>query len=375
MGNENETDDVAAVETTTAEAPSIRESLQAAFDKGSKPDAVADDVSTPETEEQKAERARDEAGRFAKAKAEKEAKSTKGPKVEVKPTLGKVAPNEPPAPSVTEMKAPQSLRGPAREHWAATPEPVKLEMLRREKEVAQVLSQTAEDRKFAASVRQTVSPFEAQIRAEGGEPVKVIGNLLNTAQALRTAPPAHKAMLVAGIIRDFGVPLDGLVAALQGQPVPQGQAQQQAAPVDANTIAAQVIKQLTQGREEQLVAQAAEEADGFLSDKATHGPDGTDYAEQIREDMADLIDRATRRGFAITLEQAYTQAAAQHPEVSKVQRPAVTAPAKAPVVSTQRARQASSSVRSSPTAAPSLTAKPTDLRGTIQAAMESLSRG
>lgn len=361
------------------EAPSIRDSLMAAMEESeAAPAPVADDVTPSEATPVEVEapvtegappRARDDSGRFARSEKRPEpAKVTTATPVKPAPTVAQ-SPVAPPAPAV-EMKAPQSWRGPAKETWAALPEAARVEVLRREKEIATQMAQLGEDRKFAASLRSTLAPYEAQIRAEGSTPEKAVGNLLNTAMALRTAPPAHKASLVAGIIRDFGVPLDGLVAALQGQPVPE----QQAAPaaVDPRHIAQQVEQALTQKlmaqREHALMSKFTGETEAFLEKQPLHGPDGTDYGDDIREDMADIIERAARRGRAISLEQAYSLAARQHPEVSKVLVAKERAAQQAQAPAAQRARVAAASVRHSPATTPIDKGARPSLRESLEAA-------
>ena len=328
---------------------------------------------------------RDEAGRFAK--------ETKKPAVTVKPAVKPVAPTVRPAAPGTkaappsaqnpvaapvEMKAPQSFRGPAKEAWAQTPELVRVEVLRREKEIATQLTGLAEDRKTASAYRETVRPFEAQIRAEGSTPEKAIGNLLNTAMALRTAPPAHKARLVAEIITSYGVPLEGLVAALQGQPMPQGQPQQQQQNFDPAAIAQRVEQQLMERlgsqRDSALMARAEQEIATFIDTAPMHGIDGADFSEEIRQDMADLMDAKAKRGSTISLRDAYALVARAHPEVSKVlakQERAVTA-TKAQA-STQQARAASSSVRHQPATQPVTKADSANLRSALDAAYDSAS--
>jgi len=376
---------------TEAVTPSLRDALESAFESQPEAPVVADDV-TPEapieTEaapEKPVASGRDESGRFTKKAVEAPApKSAETPKAAAKPVVpvtpvaplqGEVKPATPAAPAA-EMKAPQSWRGPAKETWAQLPEAARVEVLRREKEIARELANVGEERKVAQAFRQAVAPYEAMIRAEGSTPERAVGNLLQTAMALRTAPPAHKAQLVASLISDFGVPLDGLVAALQGQPVAH---QQQAAPmVDPGTIAQQVeqrlMQQLAAQREQVLLAKATQETDSFLDSKPVHGPDGTDYSDDIRDAMADILERAARRGSTITLERAYSLAAREHPEVSKVlerqERAASAAQAQA---STQRARAAAVSVRSSPSTRPVVKGDATDLRGTLEAAFDAYS--
>jgi hypothetical protein len=366
-----DTDD--AIDTGGERAPSIRDALSAAFDA-----PEADDVQdTPAVEpeqvpEASPDRSRDEAGRFAKGRpplpATEEKPETQPPVKAKPPEVRKPgAPGAPVVPPVTPAvelpKAPQSWKPLAREKWAALPEEARAEVLRREKEINEALSTTKADRDFAASVRQQVAPFEAAIRAEGSTPEKAIGNLLQTAMALRTAPAGHKAALVAGIIRDYGVPLEGLVAALQGQPMPQQQHQA----FDPGQLAQQIQSQVLQGIASQRQAAMAEkmrgEADSFMS--------AQEFGEELREDMADILDRAAKRGTAMTLQQAYDRAAREHPEVSKVidQRAAAERAAKA-TASTQRSRIAASSVRSHPSTTPVQKTSGMSLRDSIAAAFD-----
>lgn len=375
--------------------PSIRDSLLKAVKDTSAPELAEPEPSEPaegETQEQAAQRARDEAGRFAKEKAAKGVKpavvkpgAKPAPVVALKPGAKPVVPAAavkaapPAAPAVptsaqVEIKPPQSWKEGAKAAWAQVPEAARLEVLRREKEITGIVAAAGEDRKYASTMKQAFAPFEAQIRAEGSTPEAAIGKLLNTAMALRTAPPAHKARLVASMITDFNIPLEPLVAALQGQPAPQGQPQQpQQQNVDPAAIAeqvrAQLMQQLGAQRDSSLVAKANEEINALLEKQPMHGPDGTDYSEEIRADMADIIERKAARGLKISLEAAYSLAAREHPEVSKVlakqERAAVAA--KTPV-STQRARAAASSVRHESATQPVTKAEGSSLRDTLKAA-------
>lgn len=376
-------------ETTQDTAVSLRDTLSQVFDAHTEepdveqPEPVEQPAAEPlegETQEQADARARDEAGRFTKQSKKSAVKP--GPKVELKPS---VKPTVQPAqtkspvptsaqPAVPEMKAPQAWREPTKKLWSQLPEPVRVEVLRREKEIATQLTTFGEERKYAQTMRQAFAPFEAHIAAEGSHPAQTIRNLMQTALALRTAPPAHKAALVADMINQFGVPLDHLVAALEGkQPAPgQHQAPQQ---VDPAAIAKQVeerlLQQLGSKREEALAAKVQGELDAFLQDKPMHGLDGSDYGEEIRETMADLIDAAVKRKSTITLDKAYSMAARMHPEVSKVlERTEQAAKAAKANASTQRARAASSSVRNSPTTQPVKQSGGNSLRDRLSEAWE-----
>jgi hypothetical protein len=50
-----------------------------------------------------------------------------------------------------------------------------------------------------------VRPYEAQIRAAGGNPQQYVGTLLQTAHALSYGHPQQKASIVAGLAMQFGI--------------------------------------------------------------------------------------------------------------------------------------------------------------------------
>jgi hypothetical protein len=361
----------------------LRSALEKAFDKGEleQPEEVETPAEMPEpveteaapveqeavSEQARAERARDESGRFAKADKpissktpapivpKQSANATPAPK----PQAPNVTP-QPPAPVASATKPPQSWKPQAREKWGALPPEVQQEALRRETETARALQESAEARKQWDSFRQVVAPFEGMLRAEGAEPIAAVGELLRTAAALRTAPPAHKAQLVAQMIQTFGVPVETLAAALDGKAMPQQQAQPQFNPAEIE----QRILQRLQGQQQQALLQKnASEVETFGQER--------EFFDEVREMMGDMMEVAAKRGLPLSLEQAYNQALRLHPDTSAVlaQREAGQQ-ANAVQASTQRAKRASSSPRSHPAAPLDPGGKPKDLRAAIEAAMD-----
>lgn len=275
-----------------------------------------------------------------------------------------VATGTPAATPPAELKAPQSWKAGTREKWGALPPEVQQEVYRREKETAAALQQASQARELHSAFTQTVQPYLGMIQAEGGQPMAAIGNLLQTAAALRTAPAGHKAQLIANMVRTFGVPIEALDAALSGQPMPQGQGHQQA--VDPNAIARQVMQQVTQGLQTQRQQATQQRYVTQMQDFASKH----EFYDDVREYMADLLEVAGRRGIELTPEDAYNRSCEMHPEISKVhaQRKAVQQ-ANATVASTQRARAASSSIRSQPSGAVSAP-QPAGRRAALEAAFE-----
>jgi ribonuclease E len=271
-------------------------------------------------------------------------------------------------------KPPQSWKPIAREKWAALPPEIQQEVLRRESDFTRAHEQDADSRKGWAAFQQAVAPFEGMIRAEGSEPVAAVRSLLQTAAALRTAPPAMRAQIVAGMVRNFGVPIDALDAALAGGaggaggggPGTDGQAGQATAQYQTpqafrdprvDTLLAQIQRQEA-SRSQQSVQEFA----------ASH-----EFFEDVRGEMADLIDAHRARGVELSLQQAYDKAVRMNDDVWQAlqQRQQADAARKAQA-STERAKAAASSVRSQPAAAPAAQSGD-DIRSTLEAAWNSLS--
>lgn len=305
------------------------------------------------------ERPRDEQGRFKATETSTSPAATEKPKAAAtateKPAAGATTATPEPkveATSTTE-KAPQSFRLIAREDWAKTPPTVQQEILRREKEMTSRLQQDAETSKQWQAFQQVVQPYDSMIRASGAQhPLQAVQSLLQTAMVLRQGTATEKAQMAARIVRDFGVGIEELDAALAGEAT-----QQHAQALNPDALVSQIeqrFQQRLQVQAQQLASQRREQE--FAAFAQTH-----EFAPDVRSDMEFFLEAGNRKGIAIGLSDAYDRACALNPEVSKVldQRKAAEA-AKAQIASTQAARQAASSIRTQPTAAPA--AQPTDLR-------------
>lgn len=340
---------------------SVHDAIEAAIDsqdekdgttEGGRPEEITEEsVGSPEAES--APTGRDAQGRFTAAEpspeAESEAAGEPAPaEVERTPAVAAEQAQETPAEPVIEVRAPQSWRPAAREHWAALPAEIQQEVSRREIETARVLSETADARKQAAAFREVYAPYESMIRAEGGTPERAAADLFATAAALRTAPPLHKAQLMAGMCRTFGIDVtmldQCLSSAIAGNPqqMPQGQQPMRDPRVDQMLQAAQQ----TQHEGAQRAQVEADKEVGTF--KQTH-----EFYEDVRLDMADLIEIAERREMTLSLEDAYTRAVRAHPEIGAiiVQREQ----AKSAAQTTQRHvkdKVAASSVSGSPAGTP-----------------------
>lgn len=328
----------------TAEAPA-EQTLEAPTE----PEGQSEDVQ---------QQARDEKGKFAKTEG-----MTPGPKS---------------GPRQQPEKAPASWKPDVREHWAQLPESVRSEIHRREVEVQRTLQETAEARKTAEAVMKTIAPYEAFIKAENSNPIQAIDNLMSTAAKLRTGTAPELATMVAGLVNQFGIGRFGngfiemLDSALAGHTPKAADPTQLAVEQVINQRLAPVQQMLTQFQQAQAMQQqqvqqrAVSEVQEFLT-KA-------EFGEDVREEMADLLETAQRRGQSLTLQQAYDKACYLNDSVRKVmEQRRLAQGAQATTQAAQRARSAAVSVSgAAPIGAPRQ--DPVDVRSAIEAAIQMSSR-
>lgn len=306
---------------------SRREALEAAFDKveGSEDETVVSKGPGNEGHEDKhvqapEERVDAEGGEKADNKLDLSKAPDKEPKKDDeysragKAADGKVVP--PAAQAAVQDKPPVSWKPTAKEVWSKLPAEARSEIARREKEMSQFISQNDHHRRFNEQFAQTVKPFENLIRAQNSTPLQAVRNLMTTAAGLATGNKQQKAQIVADIIANYGIDIETLDLTLSGK---GAQIRQNSGPGDVNPQILQMIQPIYGFMDE--VRQAREmheqrrqqEADSLVENFADRP-----YFDDLREEMADILDIAARRGLEMTIEQAYEKAIALNPEVSEI---------------------------------------------------------
>ena len=363
-----------------SEPTTLRESLEAAIEAAPVVETAPEPASTPEySSEPAAEVAASSdpvaSGTDLNALAEQEGQPRDEQGKFKKPESPEITPGPKSGPKVE--KAPASWRPEVREHWGQLPESVRAEVARRENEVQRTLQETAQARQYAESISRAFQPYEAYIKAEGANPLQVIDNLMGTAVRLRTSTGPELANLMAGMVQQFGTGRFGqqfiemLDSALAGsaprvdpaQMQIQQTIQQQLAPVQ------QFMSQFQQAQaaqQAQVAQQAANEVETFISQ--------VEFGNDVRNEMADLMEVASRRGQQLSMQDAYRQACLMNPQVrAALQARQKTQQAQAQTGVAQRARAAAVSVPSSgPSMAPRQQSN--DIRSAIEAAIAMTSR-
>jgi hypothetical protein len=266
--------------------------------------AQESETAAPEGEAPREGRERDATGKFAKKEEEG---VQPGPKSEPKVQR--------------EERAPQSWKPETRQHWQTLPAEVRSEIARREGEFTRVMQETAESRKLAEAFQRTVAPYEHFIKAENSNAFQAIDNLMATAARLRTGTAPELATLVSQLINQYGVGrfgkgfIETLDQALVGQ-APQEdpretmlrqKLEQEIAPVKQFMNQFQQMQQMQQ---EQMQSKAGNDVQSFL---ANH-----EFGMDVKDDMADLIEMAHKRGREISLDEAYEKACRSHPSIGKI---------------------------------------------------------
>lgn len=298
-------------------------------DSAPEPHELEDSTPVNETPAEKAERTRDEAGRFAAKKAE--AQVAKAVAKGAKPTAPVAG---------AELRAPNAMKPSEKEAFKAAPRELQEFLVRRDRDQAVTHQKLAENAKAGEGWSNLVAPYAPFIRSMGGDVRSTVDNLLRTGHVLQYGTPGQKAQAVHSVLTQFGVDLDLVNQLLDGKPVEsrQGQAQQFDPNALAQSVRQSVMQELEAKSTERRIAVAHSEVDAFAS---THP-----YLDEVREQMGELMDLAHKRGRQMDMERAYTLACQADPEISgqlAKQQPRVNAQ-----VSPSRMRAASGSLRPRP---------------------------
>lgn len=157
----------------------------------------------PETPEQKAERVRDEKGRFAA----KDAAQDQTPVVD-DPPVDAALPDPVAAPVVVPPEVQRlGLRKEEAEAFAQASEGVKAAFIRRSEEMHRGLEQFREKAQFGDAMVQAIQPFAQTIQSLGVHPAQAVQKLMAADHSLRYGTPQQKQQMIATIARDYGVDL------------------------------------------------------------------------------------------------------------------------------------------------------------------------
>ena len=246
-----------------------------------------------------------------------------------------------------EVKAPQSWSPKLREEFNKLPPSVQSQISKREAEINKFQNDGAESRKFGDRMSQTLQPYQAVMTAGGmTDPVQAVKGLMDTAATLQMGNPQQKAQKLADLVYHYGVDIQALDNALSGQPQTDPQTSQLEQLLEQKLAPMQQFMSTVQTHQQQSQQQVQQNAQTEIQQFEQKA----EFIGDVRNDMADLLDLAAKRGQQMSLQEAYDKAIAINPEISAiVQQRANDELIKGKARTTQNKRYAASSIRGNQT--------------------------
>lgn len=225
-----------------------------------------------------------------------------------------------PAAAAEAAKPPIDWNPELREQWGSLPDGVKSKIAERENQMAQAMQGTAQARQIAHQMGGIAQQYGSVMAAEGAQdPMQMFGALMQTVAELRMGTPQQKAQRLAGLVNHYGIGIEDLDTALAaqygGEAAEQVQQQSQLEQLLDQKLAP--VQQFMQRQQQQTYQQqmasqqsAVAEVDQFATT--------AEFLPDVRHDMADLIDLATRQGREMSIKEAYDKACAMNPQIAGV---------------------------------------------------------
>jgi hypothetical protein len=250
---------------------------------------------------------------------------------------------EPPKPGEPDTThAPPSWKIGARSVWDKVPPEARREIARRELETSQAISRTAPARQFVEEIQKSLAPLLPALQAQGIPPQRLIADYARFDLALRSGDPAQQAVNLARLIKAHNVPIEALADAIDGKLGPQ---QRQPS---AEEIRAQIKEEMRQEWQQHQQRADYQNHSTKVAEFAKK-VDPTLFNDDVRHDMAALIEAAAARGVELSLQDAYDRATRANPEAWAIVQQREQAKAAATnQQATQRAQAASGSLKSRP---------------------------
>ena len=312
-------------EKAVEEEKSLDESLAETFEEINKrdeePEAVKEEVSEEvEEEEEIVAESEEEPEEEAKEEVKEEAKEEPQPEEE---TQEEEADSE----DVTEERETQSKRPPST--WSAKgkasfsklPKHIQDEIIKREADIGKGISMYKQAANYGRSIGEAIKPYEAMIRSENSDPIKTVQSLLNTAYRLRSGTPQQRGQLVMQIAQQYGADLSQYSSAnaenTENQEIPELQQYLNPLQEKINNLE-QVYASQQQAAQQQTQQEAVTSIGSFQNQVDEKGNIRNVHFDDVRNDMADLIESAERQGRQLSLEEAYETACWANPQIRSV---------------------------------------------------------
>ena len=294
-------------------------------------------------------RERDEKGRLLPKEKTVEAPKTAAPVETPQPVKDAQA-----KPGSTPIGPPPGWSAESKALYATLPDPLKADILKREKEVSDGFKKYSDDAKRYQELDQALSPSRASYQQHGLNDAQAVNRLMEWERMIRSNPQLG----ISNLARQYGVDLASLAQNSPGQSNGQNAVlQQYLQPVTQQLNSVQTELQRMQNE------RAAQDIAQFSKDKP--------YFERVKTDMGQLLSK----GAAQDLESAYQMAIWSSPEIrGELLKKEVETNISAQQVKAQQARKAAVSPSTRAPSAPMVNGatKAKGVKGSIMSAIEQL---
>lgn len=230
--------------------------------------------------------------------------------------------------------------------WEGIPEDIRQEITRREEASARGVAQLKQHYEPMEQIYRAVAPHANYFQHIQRNPEEYLGEVIQFEQTLTLGNPAQKMQTLLDLADRYQIPLRQTLDAAMGgklQTLLDSSHKQYGTPAQVPAEVARELTYLRQSQQEILDASAETELEEFLADPAAHP-----FFDQVREDMADLIDA----GVVDDFDSAYDLAVWRDPEIRKQAMAQANGTAQTNGV---QARQAAAAQITTPSAAPVVT--------------------
>ncbi len=179
--------------------------------------------------------------------------------------------------------------------WAQIPDAAKAAIARREEDMFRGLESYKGAAQFGNSVNQVVAPYNDILRAQGINPVQLIGNLMNAQYKLATGTPAQKQAMFAELAKDYGIDLGTVNAPARSDAL-----------IDPEVL--QLREKIQQLESGQTSLQQARQQEVRAAKQSEVNVFASDPANVHFNDVADDIVALLQADKALTLKAAYEKA-------------------------------------------------------------------
>lgn len=211
--------------------------------------------------------------------------------------------------------APVGLSLESREAWKDVPAAVKADIVKRENDYANGIAKHRQATERVQGMDRALQPYQQYLQMNGGAG-ETIKTLLQTGSSLQMGSPQQKAQVVANLIQQFGVDIKSLDSMLVGE-APSAESQQQNQMEQMfNQRLAPMQQQLQQYQQRDQYQ--AQQAQGQVAQEVNQFGSSNEFYNDVRADMADLLDMAANRGREMSMQEAYNLACNNHPQISKI---------------------------------------------------------